>query len=275
MGEVQPMVRAVERDARGIIAPDVGLTRFRLDRYPPSAQVARFVDRYWVATWDLTGQDPFTQRVFAHPVVNAVLADGAFTVHGVTTRIGARTLSGAGRALGIMFRPAGFRPFAGGSMAKLRDRTLPFADVFGADAVALLAHEVTAAADPVGMAAAADRFLDSQMPSQVWESEATSALVEKVAADPTFVRVDALAALCALTPRQLQRRFADHVGIGPKATIRRYRFYEAAERARGADVDWADLAAELGYSDQAHLTREFSAIVGLPPSRYARACRAG
>ena len=56
--------------------------------------------------------------------------------------------------------------------------------------------------------------------------------------------------------------------------IRRYRLYEAAERAaRGTDVRWADLAAELGFSDQAHLTREFTAALGMPPERYARFCR--
>ncbi len=71
--------------------------------------------------------------------------------------------------------------------------------------------------------------------------------------------------------RQLQRRFADHVGVSPKAVIRRYRLYEAAERARlGREVDWAALAVELGYSDQAHLTGDFSATVGMPPDRYAR-----
>ncbi|MGH8932644.1 MAG: hypothetical protein ACRDZO_18965 [Egibacteraceae bacterium] len=57
------MVVPVEDDARGIIAPVAGLARFRLDRHAPSAAVARFVDRYWVATWDLSREGPYTQRV--------------------------------------------------------------------------------------------------------------------------------------------------------------------------------------------------------------------
>jgi AraC-like DNA-binding protein len=35
-------------------------------------------------------------------------------------------------------------------------------------------------------------------------------------------------------------------------------------------VDWAAVAVELGYSDQAHLVRDFTAAVGTPPARYAR-----
>jgi AraC-like DNA-binding protein len=83
--------------------------------------------------------------------------------------------------------------------------------------------------------------------------------------------VDAVAAAAGLSVRTLQRLFAEHVGVSPKTVIRRYRIYEAAERARaGARVDWATLAPELGYSDQAHLVRDFTAAFGMPPERYAR-----
>jgi AraC-like DNA-binding protein len=36
----------------------------------------------------------------------------------------------------------------------------------------------------------------------------------------------------------------------------------------GRSVDWAVLAADLGYADQAHLTRDFTATIGVPPARY-------
>lgn len=34
------------------------------------------------------------------------------------------------------------------------------------------------------------------------------------------------------------------------------------------DLDWAGLADELGYADQSHLIRQFTALVGEPPARY-------
>jgi AraC-like DNA-binding protein len=61
------------------------------------------------------------------------------------------------------------------------------------------------------------------------------------------------------------------VGVGPKWVIRRYRLHEVTERmAAGSRIDWAGLAADLGYADQAHLTRDFGALFGEPPTRYAR-----
>jgi AraC-like DNA-binding protein len=35
-------------------------------------------------------------------------------------------------------------------------------------------------------------------------------------------------------------------------------------------VAWAELAGELGYSDQAHLVRDFTAAVGTSPAAYAK-----
>jgi AraC-like DNA-binding protein len=54
--------------------------------------------------------------------------------------------------------------------------------------------------------------------------------------------------------------------------MRRARLHEAALRAEAeglASVNWAALAAELGYADQAHLARDFTATIGVPPTRYA------
>ena len=71
--------------------------------------------------------------------------------------------------------------------------------------------------------------------------------------------------------RALQRLFADYVGVGPKWVIQRFRILEAAAAALSdAPVDWAGLAQELGFSDQAHLTRVFSQVVGTPPAAYRR-----
>ena len=267
------MVRPVEEDARGIVAPEAGLAHFRLDRYPPSAGPGRFVDRYWVSSWDLRGRPPYTQQVLTHPVVNVVFTEGAGFVYGIKRKIDSRTLSGVGRALGIMFRPAGFRPFLDRPMTEITDAVLPVGAVFGT-AGEDLNRELAAAPDGAAMAALADRFLAAIVPGPGQPSEATTVIAERAAAAPALVRVDGLAAEAGLGVRALQRRFSDHVGISAKAFIRRYRLYEAAEQARlQRTVDWADLAARLGYSDQSHLSREFSALLGATPRRYALACR--
>jgi AraC-like DNA-binding protein len=97
-----------------------------------------------------------------------------------------------------------------------------------------------------------------------------AAIVDRITADPGLRRVTSLADVFGIPERRLQRLFAEYVGVSPKWVMRRARLHEAALCAdAGGDVDWATLATDLGYADQAHLTRDFTATLGMPPSRYA------
>ena len=74
-----------------------------------------------------------------------------------------------------------------------------------------------------------------------------------------------------MTIRPLQRLFRDYVGASPKWVIRRHRLQEAAVRLeRDGGGSLAALAAELGYADHAHLSRDFKIATGRSPSEFAR-----
>ncbi len=255
----------VEDDSRGILRPGPGLARFTLERLAPPAPLDRLVRHVWIPEWHL--REPYVQEVLAHPVVNVVFEHDGAAVHGVRRTRSRQELVGSGRAVGVMFRPAGFRPVLGASLASITDRSLPIADVFPGTGVPGPELASMPAEEAVARIAS---WLEPHVPDERVASEDTTELVELVAADRSIARVDELAARAGTSVRHLQRRFADHVGATPKWVIRRYRLYEAAEAtAHGDDVDWADLAARLGYSDQSHLTREFTAV-GVSPARYAQ-----
>ncbi len=82
--------------------------------------------------------------------------------------------------------------------------------------------------------------------------------------------VRAAAAAGGRTPRQLERQFRALAGVTPKGYARRARFERARDRLWAAPATrLSALAAECGYADQAHLTREFTAFAGQPPGRWA------
>ncbi|HVX42355.1 MAG TPA: AraC family transcriptional regulator [Mycobacteriales bacterium] len=265
------MVDPVDVDSRGIIRPTLAGERFRLERHQPGPDTGRFIDRYWLVTWDLPLSVRHRQQVLPHPVVNIGFEAERAVVYGVNPRMDDRTLEGRGRVLGVMFRPAGFRPFLGRPLSSITGAALPLRDVLGETGLEDL---IRAGGTDEEIVARVEAYFGSRLPAERQPCEDLSPLIEQIAADPAVVRVDAAAQRLGVSVRGLQRLFADQVGIGPKWVIRRYRLYEAAERAaRGTDVDWAALAVELGYSDQSHLIREFTAAIGMPPARYARECR--
>jgi AraC-like DNA-binding protein len=85
-------------------------------------------------------------------------------------------------------------------------------------------------------------------------------------------RVEWLADALGISDRQLRRRFHRFVGYGPKTLDRILRFRRLVSQSpaiRSGDGDLARLAAELGYADQAHMTRDCVALSGLTPGRLA------
>ncbi len=81
-------------------------------------------------------------------------------------------------------------------------------------------------------------------------------------------RVQDLAVEVQLSPRQLRSLMVAELGLSPKELCRLFRFdYVIAGLARGG-MSLADVAAEAGYADQSHLTREFRQMAGCSPTTW-------
>lgn len=88
--------------------------------------------------------------------------------------------------------------------------------------------------------------------------------------DP-LVRVGEIEQRCGIGARRLQRLFERYVGVTPKWVLGRYRIHDAVSDLDGGFTgSLADLAARYGWFDQAHFTREFTELIGVPPSTYLR-----
>ena len=78
------------------------------------------------------------------------------------------------------------------------------------------------------------------------------------------ITVRALRAATGASERTLERAFLREVGL-PARTLAAVLRVQAALLLRDGEPSWAQLAAELDYVDQPHLTREFRRVAGLPP----------
>jgi AraC-like DNA-binding protein len=183
--------------------------------------------------------------VVAGPATRHVFADIPAHVTAVGVRFGPGT---AGAALGLPAR-------------ELRDRNLELAALWGRSASELAQRLAGAPADRrLGLlAGAVARRLREAPPPDTLVAHAARVLAGGVSVTETGREV-------ALGERHLRRRFHDTVGYGPKTLqriLRLHRFLQAAETVDEPDL--ARIAAEAGYFDQPHLTRECGELTGLPP----------
>lgn len=246
--------------------------RIQVGRSEPDPDLAGLVDYFWWVRWDTPR--PHVQEVVPRPVVHltAEVVDGEprLLVHGVHPRMFHRRLEGTGLTVAAGFRPAGFRPFVREDVAVLQGREVPAAEVLGVDD-RRVAADVLACERPEDGAALLAEWLRGLTRADDPLVGTLADLVEQVEEDTSLVRAEQLAELAGVSLRTLQRRFGSYVGIGPKWVVQRFRLLDVTAAAHGAgEVDWAELAARLGYADQSHLIRAFTQLVGHPPAAYAR-----
>lgn len=258
-------------------------------RIEPPERVAQLVRWFWIPEWNLAAGRTSRQHVISFPALNLVVEGGSVDLFGPTTRAGHRDLTGAGWAFGALLRPAAVPSFTDDPGA-LRDSSvgLDAPELHAAVTRSMQGHgnkdrgvsdvDCAGSGDGEGwdrderhgrtVDAFSDWFTD-RVPQPDEEARLANALAELIATDPSVLHVGDLASRLGMSARSAQRLCRRYVGLPPAAMIRRRRLQEAAETLRAdPGVDLADLAADLGYADHAHLTRDFRSVLGFTPSAY-------
>ena len=165
----------------------------------------------------------------------------------------------------INFTPLGARQFFGLPMSELRDRMVGLDDVLGFDGIALR--------ERLGEASDWDARFDiaeTHIASRLAEANALSPEItwayRTVIASGGRSRISALAGEIGWSRKHLAAKFTDAIGIGPKTLSRIVRFNRALSLFRRQGDDWAGIAVDCGYADQAHLVREFRQLAGETPT---------
>lgn len=277
-----PASRLPTTTTAGILRPDELPDHATLARPPASPELDRWVEWYWSVRWDLPGGTTYLSEVIPHPALHLTVESGgdarhgfrmpAALLHGVVTSRFRFRLSGAGSVFGVKFRPGGFGAFTGLDVGTSLGKVLDLREFFGDAADAL--RDCVLEADQAGRPALVDAFLLARRPGPDARYDQLLAVVADMLGDRTLTRVEDVTERHGIPLRTLQRLFRRYVGVGPKWTLQRYRLHDAVTLIdTGAVDDLAELAASLGWYDQAHFTREFTSLVGMPPAKYAARSR--
>lgn len=185
-----------------------------------------------------------------------------------------------GRQSGIqlMLSPLGARALLHLPAGELASLDLDGSQVLGPLA-AQIQERVRSAPNWPARFAVLDELLASRLGGMMQLRPETARAWQQLLASGGGVTVAELASETGWSSRQLRNRFGAEIGLTPKAAARVIRFDRtrrllARQAAAGQQRPLADVAAEFGYYDQAHLAREFRELAGCPPSTWlAEECR--
>lgn len=274
--------RPVEQDSRGILDPWLLRQRLRLTRYAAGADLDGLIDHFWAVGWDLPANQQHRQHVLTHPVANLSVGQADARAHrpgwiearlsGVARRLTDRVLVGRGWAIAAMTTVGGLGAFVAEPAARYTDRVVPLGTTIGVDEATLVAL-IEAAPDEATRVAELRRALEKAViPQRIPTARRVAEIARVAETDHTLRQLGDLCQRAQTSPRTLQRLFLEYAGVSPTWVLRRYRLLEAAEAVRGGErVSWSEVAASLGYADQAHLIRDFRAATGRTPAAYAQA----
>lgn len=177
------------------------------------------------------------------------------------------------RYCGVRFRPEAGAVWCGIDAASLVGENLDARDTFGAS-LDMLLDAAPHAHDDDALAAACDAWIVARLaaePARGAIDTMAQRAVERLIAEDGRTRIADLADELGLSARTLQRRFLAAVGVSPKtfAQMRRARrmLQRTVQEGLSSKVGWSGVAAEAGYADQAHLTREVGRLTQMSPTR--------
>jgi AraC-like DNA-binding protein len=238
----------------------------------PAPALAAVAASVWIQQ---VGERPMAQRHEPHGGVELRCVLGEVPrLLGPLTAATYQDIPAGGTVVGIRLRPGALGGLVGMPAEELVDE-----DVTGAD----LWREPARLTDTLGAAPTPRAALDRLQAFVARSAGDPDPLVEEAVRQLMPWRRGgpaALPALLSISERQLRRRCRAAVGVGPTELQRMLRLQGFVARVRasvqrpGAGADLARWAVEVGYHDQAHLTRECRRLLGVTPGEYLAQCAA-
>lgn len=271
--------RSPTATSAGILRPDQFAKYVSLDRADCSPDLSPWVENYWSLRWNLPPGTSYVSATLPHPACNLSVERGhlresvgadSVVVTGVVTRRFDVTVRDAGWVYAAKFRPGGLAALTGERARPLRDATIRAGELFdraATDSLRELGPDVSGEE-------CCDRFDEVLARLATPPDDDYRLLLDVIAAmlaDRCLLRVAQVEEHCGVGARALQRLFERYVGVTPKWVLSRYRMHDVVtDLDAGYGGSLADLAAKYGWFDQAHFTREFTELVGVPPGAYRR-----
>ena len=237
------------------------------DEHAPDADLAEYVQSVWYRRVSASEAEQ-PARVVPDGCIDLIWMESGLVVAGPDRQAWTGPLASGAEIVGLRFRPGVAPPLLETPATELVDQRAALGDVCRSWARDLDQLQLETNADEMGnLLQDALRARLRQVTEVDRAAQYVASVLQRQHAETT-ARVDELADTVGLSERQLNRRCHEAFGYGPKLLARILRFQRFLSLAHSPKArPLAQLAADAGYADQAHLSREVKDLAGLTPAQ--------
>ena len=256
----------------------------RYEEFRPSESLARFIKCFWVLE-SARAPSSSPERILPDGCTELVLhtgdpfdqhqPDGTTECQPLAMMVGQMRghlliqPTGRVRVLGVRFWPGGAYPFLAFPQDEVAGKVLSLDSIWGG-ATRQLHEKVAEARTPAECVRHVETNLLARLAKFRGPDNGLSNAIALILASGGCVSIACLADSMGINFRKLDRTFNTRVGLPPKTLCRIVRFqrvFKVLERDVNA-ANWAQIALDCGYYDQAHFVKEFREFSGKTPTAY-------
>ena len=260
----------------GVLHPKKSDKNYQLKKWAPSKHLTTTIGLFWHVQWSLDTQESHLQQNIPDPCVHLCFEKNNITIVGPVSKCYQRELSEAGDIFAIKFRPGGFKILSNNPIADLKDQSVDITDFEMDHSVKESLIEINQNKSLRDRVTLSEQFLLSLQPNKdsLHHKRITSvnSVIDVIKNDQSINNVHQLCQIVNMSIRNLQRLFKEYIGLSPKWVIRKFRVQDFLTRSQEIEtqkINWAELANELGYFDQAHFIKDIKTMIGQTPHEYA------
>lgn len=253
--------------------------------YKPAFPLSQYVEHMWRTT--NSGVPPSRQRVYPNGAMALVIhlnkpsASYYFEKRVLTVRVpllaGPYSMSfhmdpsESTDVIGVLFRPGAGRVFFPIPVQELHNDDIGLDELYPGEGDCLLNQLCSAASEGLQFRIL-ERYLCQKLKYGAPVHPAVRFAVQELGREGALSRVRQIQLDTGFSHTRFNQLFREQVGLTPKRFGRVRRFHALLGRIQqNLPLNWAHLAADCGYFDQAHLIHDFRAFAGITPLEYSKA----
>lgn len=231
----------------------------------PSAYLRDFVSHYWLSRNNSDRDYSVIPDGSVDIVINVRGGVSQDLIYGSTTARNDIPLEIGSHYVGICFKPGKSRHFINAPASELTNTNEPAKELLKFDLLDSHAHIES---DNVFLKL--NNLLEQHVKKYQPVNSRIDDVIQNIELSNGMASIADSAEIFSKSIRQCERVFKETVGISAKLYSQIVRFQRATALISNASLPLARIAADLGYTDQSHMSHEFRRFANISPATYAQ-----